>query len=179
MKFDFSKLLKYKIDKKMKIIIATVLVFAAVLIYFLPSDRNNAQIESISNTTDKKTNEQRLEEVLSSIKGAGEVKVMITYFSSDETVTAMNSQKQTSITTETTENGTKTSQTTVENSTPMTVGSGGSESAFVLKNNEPEIKGVIVVAQGAQNLSVRLELEKAVETVLQILPSQVEIFTMN
>lgn len=179
MKFDFSKIKKITETKKGKIFIASALVLLAVFVYFLPQNSSKTKIENISNTTEEKTNEKKLEEVLSSIKGAGEVKVMITYFSSDETVTAMNSQKQTSTTTETTESGTRTSQTTVENSTPMTVGSGGSESAFVLKNNEPEIKGVIVVAQGAQNLSVRLELEKAVETVLQILPSQVEIFTMN
>ncbi len=179
MKFDFSKIKKLTDTKKGKIAVVSVLVLLAVFVYFLPQNSSKSKIESISNTTEEKTNEKKLEEVLSSIKGAGEVKVMITYFSSDETVTAMNSQKQTSTTTETTESGTRTSQTTVENSTPMTVGSGGSESAFVLKNNEPEIKGVIVVAQGAQNLSVRLELEKAVETVLQILPSQVEIFTMN
>lgn len=179
MKFDFSKIKKLTDTKKGKIAVVSALVLLAVFVYFLPQNSSKSKIESISNTTEEKTNEKKLEEVLSSIKGAGEVKVMITYFSSDETVTAMNSQKQTSTTTETTESGTRTSQTTVENSTPMTVGSGGSESAFVLKNNEPEIKGVIVVAQGAQNLSVRLELEKAVETVLQILPSQVEIFTMN
>lgn len=179
MKIDFTKIKKLLNTKKGKIIIASALVFVAVLVYLFPQSSSKTQTESITNTKDEKTNEKKLEEVLSAIKGAGEVKVMITYFSSDETVTAMNSQKQTSTTTEETENGTRTSQTVVENSTPMTVGSGGNESAFVLKNNEPEIKGVIVVAQGAQNLSVRLELEKAVETVLQILPSQVEIFTMN
>lgn len=179
MKFDFYKIKNILDTKKGKIIIISILIFIAVLVYFLPQKSSKTQNENITNTKDEKTNEKKLEEVLSSIKGAGEVKVMITYSSSDETITAMNSQKQTSTTTEETENGTRTSQTTVENSTPMTVGSGGNESAFVLKNNEPEIKGVIVVAQGAQNLSVRLELEKAVETVLQIKPSQVEIFTMN
>lgn len=179
MKFDFLRFKNLIDSKKGKIIIVSALVFIAVIVYFLPQKSSKTQIENITNTKDEKTNEKKLEEVLSSIKGAGEVKVMITYASSDETITAMNSQKQTSTTTEETENGTRTSQTIVENSTPMTVGSGGNESAFVLKNNEPEIKGVIVVAQGAQNLSVRLELEKAVETVLQIKPSQVEIFTMN
>ena len=105
---------------------------------------------------------------------------MITYQSSSEVVTASSTETQTSTVIEKSENGgTRESETIVENKAPVTVGSGSGENALVVVEKEPEIKGVIVVAEGAENITVKLSLQKAVETVLQVSPSQVEIFAMN
>ncbi len=177
-------LAKIKESKKLKMIIVIMLCALTAIIYFLPDgsdDRNkNDQTVISNNSEDHSSKEKKLEEVLSNIKGAGRVSVMITYQSSSEVVTASSTETQTSTVIEKSENGgTRESETIVENKAPVTVGSGSGENALVVVEKEPEIKGVIVVAEGAENITVKLSLQKAVETVLQVSPSQVEIFAMN
>ena len=82
--------------------------------------------------------ENRLEKTLSKVKGAGEVSVVITVDSGKETVLA--SEKVT-----VTEDG----RTTVTESPIMVNGK-----PVVLKENYPEIVGVLIVAQGANSISV-------------------------
>jgi len=172
-------MINFKLDKKKKIILIGFLIFIALLIYFFPTEGNNEPAVSISNNTEI-SKEEQLERVLSNIKGTGKVSVMITYVSSSEMVCANKVETETNTVTEKTENGgIKESETIKENRSPITIGNGEKENALVMIKKEPEIKGVIVVAQGAENVKTKMELQKAVETVLQVSPSQVEIFAMN
>lgn len=168
-----------KLDKNKKIILVVCLAFIALAIYFFPTSGNNETKVSISNNTEI-SKEEQLEKVLSNIKGTGKVSVMITYQSSAEMVCANKVETEKNTITEKTEKGgTKESETIKENKSPVIIGNGDNENALVMIEKEPEIKGVIVVAQGAENVKIKMELQKAVETVLQISPSQVEIFAMN
>lgn len=170
---------KVKDNKKYRIAIIGWILILAAIIYFLPSKSNKSESKVINNNTEISKNEQ-LEKVLSGIKGCGKVSVMITYESDGEIVCASTTETQTDTVREKTENGgIRESETTKENKKPVTVGSGNGENALVVLNKEPKVKGVIVVAQGAENLGVKLSLQKAVETVLQVSPEQVEIFAMN
>ncbi len=172
-------ILRFKNSKKLKLAVIAVLCAVAVMIYFIPPKSNNKENTNISNNTEADAT-QKLEKVLSSIKGAGNVNVMITYVSGSEAVCANTVEKQTNTVTEKSENGgSKESETVIENSKPVTVGSGNGENALVVVKKEPEIKGVIVVAQGADSIKVRMDLQKAVETVLQVSPEKVEIFVMD
>lgn len=172
---------KIKNSKKAKIVLVLLLCSIMVIIYFVPEKSNKSQNSVINNNTVvEKTKEQQLEEVLSNIKGVGKVSVMITYESGSEVVCANNIETQTNTVTEKSENGgIKESETIIENKSPVTVGSGDGEDPLVIIEKEPEIKGVIVVAQGADIITVKMNLQKAVETVLQVDPSQVDIFAMN
>ncbi len=172
---------KFKDNKKFKIGLIAVLCLLTLFLYFLPTNSsNNAQPDISNNVESSYMSEEKLASVLKNIKGAGNVSVMITYENSSEIICADNVEKQTNTVTEKTENGgIKESETVIENKTPITIGSGSGENPLVVLEKEPEVKGVIVVAQGADKLDVRLNLQKAVETVLQISPDQVEIFTMN
>lgn len=172
---------KIKNSKKAKIILIALLCAIMIIIYFIPEKSNKGESSNINNNTvNTITKEKQLETVLSNIKGAGKVSVMITYESSSEVVCANTVQTETNTITEKSENGgIKESETIVENKSPVTIGSGSGENPLVIIEKEPKIKGVIVVAQGADNLTVKLNLQKAVETVLQVTPSQVDIFAMN
>ena len=48
-----------------------------------------------------------------------------------------------------------------------------------MKENQPEVRGVIVVAQGAEDISVRMNLLNAVTTLLNVSADKVEILKMN
>ena len=123
--------------------------------------------------------EEKLQDTLSKIEGAGQVQVMITYESSSEIVPAISVDTQTSTTTDESEDG--TSKTNTENTQSEIVTVNGSEggNALVLKEKSPPVKGVIVVAQGADDIRVKLSLLSAVETILNISPDQVDVYKME
>ncbi|MGI5908340.1 MAG: hypothetical protein ACOX8O_06885 [Christensenellales bacterium] len=123
--------------------------------------------------------EQRLARVLSSISGAGEVEVMVTYESGSQLVPAMNTKTQT----DTQEQNQSGNQSTTKSETTsnelVTVQKEGSSEAVVLREDQPKVRGVVVIAKGAGDISVRMQLAQAVCTVLDVDPSQVEVFVMK
>ncbi|MFO7154640.1 MAG: stage III sporulation protein AG, partial [Caldicoprobacter oshimai] len=60
-----------------------------------------------------------------------------------------------------------------------TIGETGNAKPLVIKEMEPEIKGVIVIAEGAKDIRVKLDLIRAVQTALGVSPQQVEVFEME
>lgn len=124
--------------------------------------------------------EKRLKEVLSVIQGAGKVEVMITYKSSKEIVTAMNTVDSTIVTNEEDYNGgTRTINQADSNTQPVTINDSQGSKPLILKEVEPEIKGVIVIAEGAGDVRVKMELLRAIQVVLGIKANQVEVFPME
>lgn len=113
------------------------------------------------------TLETRLEAVLSKMAGVGEVTVMLTFEQTEEQVLATDGRSSESETGSSTE------------SRPATVSEGGRESPIVLTERLPRVRGVIVVAEGAANISVRMNISAAVSTVLGVDEKCVEVFVMQ
>ena len=125
---------------------------------------NKITQEELSNESSKATLEEKLKNILSQIEGAGEVDVMITYESSEEIQPAFNTNTTTEETKEVDQQGgERTVTTSSENKTMITSSS--------------KINGVIVVATGAKDLTVKETLYSAVQTALQVQGHQVEIYT--
>ncbi len=176
MKLDFKKKLQY---------LAVLLIVIVILaIYFASAGSPVKQQTPGENTAPvseagSSSIEEKLQETLSKIEGAGKVQVMITYDSSAEIVPAISVDTQVSTTTDESEDG--TSKTNTENTQSEVVTVNGTEggSALVLKEKSPPVKGVIVVAQGADDIRVKLSLLSAVETILNISPDQVDVYKME
>ena len=136
---------------------------------------NKITQEELSNESSKATLEEKLKNILSQIEGAGEVDVMITYESSEEIQPAFNTNTTTEETKEVDQQGgERTVTTSSENKTMIT---SSSNEPRVIKTNQPKINGVIVVATGAKDLTVKETLYSAVQTALQVQGHQVEIYT--
>ena len=120
--------------------------------------------------------EEKLKAVLSCIRGAGRVEVMITYETGREIVTAMTTNTNTS--SSISQNGSDTSQSsqTTETSQPATYSGEAGKAPIVLYEKEPTIRVVIVVAEGAADVTVRLDLQRAVRAVLDVPLSAIEVF---
>ena len=112
--------------------------------------------------------ENKLMLVISGIKNSGNVKVMISINSSPELKIAETKEEKTV----TTSSGT----TTFVTSEPIIVDVDGKETPLILKETLPEIKGVIVVSTGANDVKVKLDIITAVSTVLGISPNKIEVF---
>ena len=175
-------------------IIAAVLIIAVILcLYastpgsFLSSGKKeNAQAQAsgsadtaIPRDTGGMDMEARLASILSQMEGAGKVDVMITYATGPELVPAMDRNEMSTTTTEKDGTSTSQSQQIEVQERPMTIdGPDGSE-PMVLYQETPKIQGVIVIAEGASDIEVYMNLERAVMTILNIRADQVEVFAMK
>lgn len=166
-------------------VIIIVIIAAIGFIYFSSYGTTGGSEEAEPTPTAKQSvqtadTEKRLAEVLSSIQGAGKVDVMITYESGTELVPAVNTETQTDTQDQESENGTE-STTKSENTSSelVTVQNNGNSEAVVLRENEPKVRGVVVIAEGANDITVRMQLAQAVCTVLDVDQNSVDVFVMK
>ena len=160
---------------------------AAVLFYVIGSGlRCREQTALGQASTETKTEsvrkrdelEQRLVEVLSKIRGAGRVDVLVTYETNGEIVTATVRQTDEDVKDANGTAGTETSRSVREVTEPATIETGNGHAPIVLYEKEPLVRGVIVVAEGASDFSVREKLQAAVHAATGIPIDRIEVFEM-
>lgn len=142
-------------------------------------NQTNTDKNAISTRPDSGSDdlENRLENILTQIKGVGEVDVMITYESSTEVIPASNTTKSNQVTEEKdAQGGTRT--TTQEDMTENIVTTNNND-LMVIKEIKPQIRGVVVVAEGAGDIRVKSELIEAVRTVFQVPAHRVMVYEKN
>jgi stage III sporulation protein AG len=119
--------------------------------------------------------EKKLEEILSQLKGVGKVKAMITLEDTVEKIPAFNTTKNSETTNEIDSQG-GTREIVREDMTIQVV-TGNEGSPIVLKEIRPTVKGVIVIAEGAEDLEIKEMLYEAVKTVLGVASNKVEVYS--
>jgi stage III sporulation protein AG len=169
---------KLKSIKKYKVIVVASIVALALIItsIVLPSGNRPAADTQPQNSPLMEL-ENRLAEILSSINGAGRVDVMIMYSGSMELVLANTTTSSSNTTVDNSGGGRETSNNT-QTSTPILVNRNGQTFPLVIKEIMPDITGVLIVAEGARNIGVRMEILRAVQTLLGVSAENVEILTM-
>ncbi|ABW19159.1 stage III sporulation protein AG [Alkaliphilus oremlandii] len=192
---EIKKFLKELISKKYVANIMVVLAVAVIALIFssefLAKDssyKNNIK-ETLGDTlvqedtflkTEEEIIEARLKEILEKIKGSGKVEVMVTFELGAEIVPALNTVESKDTTEEKDANGgvrTVTSQNITENI--VTVGGTSGNNPMVLKEIKPQVRGVIVVAEGAEDPEVKMRLYDAVKTVLQVSANKVQVYSRD
>ena len=154
---------KIKNNKKLQFVFIITLTVVMLLVLFgsYSSETENINEDSVSEYVCKL--EDKLSKNLSKIDGAGKVSVVINVESGTQTVLA----EKTTITE--TVNGKETTNA------PIVVNG----KTVVLKEMHPKITGVLIVAEGASNISVRNQLQQATVTLLDIELKQIEIMKMK
>ncbi len=144
-----------------------VILLVGVVFMLFPSKREKTEKPPQTSNEEVSINyEKDLEEILSHISGVGDVKVMLTYSSSFE--------KSIAYETNSNKNQKKDGDNIIINETnsesKVVLSSG---QPFVLKELYPEIQGVVVVADGADDILVKQNITDAVTTALAIAPHKV------
>lgn len=119
--------------------------------------------------------EKKLVNILSKLNGVGKVNVMITLEDSVEKVTAANSTTTTEKSVENDSEG-GTREVVREDLIVQVVTKGNDGSLMVVKEVQPTVQGVIVVADGANDPEVRETLYDAVKTVLGVKANKVQVY---
>lgn len=123
--------------------------------------------------------EHRLIDVLSKIRGAGRVDVLVTYETNGEIVTATVRQTDEDVRNADGTGGSETSRSVREVTEPATIETESGDAPIVLYEKEPVIRGVVVVAEGASDFSVRQKLQAAVHVATGIPIDRIEVLEMS
>lgn len=172
-----------KADKRIELLVYALLAVLGILLYTASCDKAGKGGATMAGGGDGAEQapastavEERLAETLSAIRGAGKVRVMITYDTGAQLVPAMSTDVQSSASESTADGGgTTRNENRTESSRPATV----RDEALVLTEKAPEVRGVIVIAEGAADIAVRLKLQSAVQTVLGVDINRIEVFEMS
>jgi|LSQX01.1.fsa_nt_gb stage III sporulation protein AG len=170
--------------KKLEYLIAIIIIAVLILLYFSTfSGKQNGNQDNSGNHTnlqqkysfDVNDEENKLKAILSSIKGAGDIEVMITYEGSAEQIPAYDTNTKSNTSTQQGDKSTSTTTSNDETKKPASNNSG----TVVVSEKRPNVLGVIVVAEGAGNIKVKVELAQAVQTVLNVPASKVCVLEMK
>ena len=123
--------------------------------------------------------ENQLEKILSSVKGAGNVSVMVTLESGQETVYV---QQEKSVKDQSNISSDKSAQQTTKDSYEnevVMIEENNQKQALVEKILEPVVQGVVVVCSGADDISVVSDITNAVCIALNITSNRVCVIKMK
>ena len=128
-----------------------------------------SKVNSYENVSKSNELEEKLEIILSKIKGVSNANVLITYSETEEIVPIYNLNNSKSKT----EEGEKvTEEETISKDIILDT----SSNALVQKIISPKIEGAIIIADGADNLEVKANIISAVEVVTGLASHKIQVF---
>lgn len=134
-------------------------------------DSNEAYVEQ---------QEQKLEKLLKKVEGIGDVEVMLTLKASKEQVALKDSSNSQTSNSETDSQGGSriSSDTSKSEETVMSENGQGEASPYVVKELEPEIEGVLVIARGGDDAKVISEINSAVQVLFDVPAHKIKVMKM-
>lgn len=188
----FEKLRKYleKVNNKkfinnLLIILMVSIIFLIVANYFLSpkkpiiNDLTDEYQKGYSNNIEDDYSsylEEKLVNILSKLAGVGKVNVMVTLENSVEKITANNTTKTSENTIENDSEG-GTRELHREDLTTQVVTKGNNDELLVVKEINPTVQGVIVVAEGADDPEIKEILYEAVKIALGVKGNRVQVYS--
>ena len=155
--------------------VGLVLLLGIVLLA-LPSEKDKKDANEFSAvsavTQSEKSVEEQLEALLSQVEGAGKVSVMLTVEEGEYTVLQTDSFTENLFSDQAEEENLRTETVFLER------GSGGSE-AIPVQTCGPVYRGAVVVAEGADQASVKLDLVSAVMSLTGLKADKITVIKMK
>lgn len=142
------------------------LIIIVGIVFMLFAGEHKSETKKQQSPQQTITEEERLAAIISDIKGAGSVSVMITYEGTSEKDLAYE---------------TKTGRTTkdsggilTENTDKQAVMTSGEPT--IIKETYPQVKGVVVTAEGAADAEVKNHIREAVQSALGVPSHKICVF---
>ena len=125
--------------------------------------------------------EKQLESVLSQVEGVGTVQVVVAMESTGKKQVEKDSPEDTSTSSEKGDSGTeRTSQTVTTGETTVYEDTGdGGQTPYISSSTYPEIRGVIVVAQGGGNPVIVQQIQEAVMALFHVEAHEIKVLKMK
>lgn len=168
-----------------------ILLCIGLILFFLSSglfntkdtktDNLNLEKTAITQQSYESAMEKRLEDILSKVNGAGNVKVMLTISYGKELVLADDTsiEQNTSKENDNAGGSRDTKNYSQEKKTVMYTPKGGNSEPVVLKEIEPKIEGIIIVSEGGDDITIQSNLIKAAQALFNIPAHKIQVFKMK
>lgn len=165
-----------------------VLIGILIVVIAIPIDsgteekkEEKIQEEEVIKTYDMEELEKRVEQALSKVAGVGKVQVMLTRKSSGEKIVEKDAPVTDNITSEEDSEGGKrnTSEHTIGEETVYTQDGSGAQMPYVIEELEPQIAGVVVVAEGGDNSAVVTNITEAIMALFGVDVHKIKVMKMN
>ena len=133
-------------------------------------DENNSYIKEMEN---------KLVHILEKVDGVGQVEVMITLKASRESVLNKDDSEESQTEEENNDGTKKYSQTNKREEETVLADAQGESAPYVIKELEPEISGVIIACEGADNNTVVASVTQAAQVLFGISSNHIKVLKME
>ena len=125
----------------------------------------------------EETVESQLKKILQSISGVGTAEVFITYADRGKKIVGKDESVSEELIQEKDSNGGIRTTTITQNDCKTVYGT--EEMPYVVQELTPEISGILVVAEGAGNVSVKKQIQEAIEALFGLDAHKISIMKME
>lgn len=176
------------------VVLIIILIITVVAINYIWSDGSGENektvddvglkekdVVQVSSNSAEDELEVKLEKILQKISGVGKVKVMITYSATSELKPIYNEDTSSSNTNETDSSG-GTRIVTESDSQKEVVfkeNTDGSKEPITQSISSPKVEGAIIVAEGAENPTVKTNIVQAIEAATGLATHKIQVFKME
>ena len=159
-------------------LIAIVIIIMAGGYIFKEEDTTLVSSENtVGNFFDAEVFEKKLANILSKIKGAGNVDVMVSYQAGVETIPLLDTKDRSTVTQETGSDSSRvTEQNDVETSIIFNQEKNGNKNPYISKTIMPKVEGVIVTCDGGGDVTVKADIISAVQAVTGANVNKIQVF---
>lgn len=186
MKTDTSLLKKIGFQKLLLLLLSGV----ALLVLTVPEEKNKEKEEkqqaeekvlTVTEETYEDLLEKRLTEVLSCVEGVGRTKIMITMKATGEKIVLRETPYASNETSEIdSEGGSRNVKEMSQSDTTVYIEeSDGSRVPYVVQEKNPQIEGVIVIADGGGDIYTKKEIIEAVSALFDVPSHKIKVMKMK
>lgn len=183
-----------KVGKEQWLIIVLVGILFCVISLPVEKEKTKSGLLDTSNTILEKEQtfdneetdyaarwEEKLEENLRCVEGAGKVRVLINLKESEEQILARDGREESSDTVEEDAAGGSRhiSESRTDKAVIRTVDERGQNVPLVVKTVSPSVEGVVVIAQGADQARVRRDIIEAIQVLFDVDMNRISIIKMK
>ena len=168
-----------KIKKEQLLIGVLIGILLLVIAIPVPKTEKNKQTEAVKEEILEKeySMEAELKEILQRISGVGRTEVFITYEDEGKIVV----EKDESVSEELIEEADSSGGTRITTSTRNEKATvyGNADAPYVIQELSPTIKGVLVVAEGGGNMTVKKQIQETIEALFGLDSHKISIMKME
>ena len=170
------------IKKEQLLIGILVIILLLVIVIPVPEKKENGEAlssEPAENLaiTQTDTIEHQLKEILQKISGVGRVEVLITYEDNGRTIVEKDESVSEELVQEADSNGGTRTTTTSRNDKETVYDN--KEAPYVVQELSPKVKGILVVAEGGVNVSVKKQIQETIEALFGLDAHKISIMKME
>lgn len=167
---------KLKSVKHIEIIFAVALCAVLLIAYFLYAQFGKSTEVNTANGDDVC---EKVADIISEIDGVGKCEILITYDGSESYQIAYDEETVTTVTTDSDDNSERVVENSTTTSSPVIITIDGKQQPLIISTTPAAIEGIVVVAEGGDDINVKMKIIDAICALLKVDGSKIKVYKMK